>query len=51
LSVVAPGQAHSFTGLDCHGSILKDFFARGSIDGLNTDCLAQVELPAFETGK
>jgi len=47
LSVTAPGQSHSFTGLSCHGSILKDFFVQGSTKGLNTDCLAEVDLPAF----
>ena len=47
LSVTAPGQSHGFTGLHCHASILADLFASGSTKGLNTDCLAQVELPPF----
>ena len=47
LSVTAPGQSHGFTGLRCHASILADLFASGSTKDLNTDCLAQVELPPF----
>jgi pimeloyl-ACP methyl ester carboxylesterase len=47
LSLVAPGQAHGFTGIPCHASILADFFARGSVEGLASDCLEQVELPPF----
>jgi pimeloyl-ACP methyl ester carboxylesterase len=47
LSVTAPGQSHGFTGLRCHASILADLFAQGTTDGLNTECLAEVELPAF----
>jgi hypothetical protein len=47
LGLVAPGQAHDFTGISCHASILADFIARGSVEGLATDCLAQVALPPF----
>jgi pimeloyl-ACP methyl ester carboxylesterase len=47
LSLVAPGQAHGFTGIPCRASIVADLFARGSVDGLSTQCLEQVELPAF----
>ncbi len=47
LSLVAPGQAHGFTGIPCRASILADFIARGSVDGLSTQCLDQVELPPF----
>jgi pimeloyl-ACP methyl ester carboxylesterase len=47
LRVTAPGQSHNFTGLRCHASILADLFASGSTNGLDTACLAEVELPAF----
>jgi pimeloyl-ACP methyl ester carboxylesterase len=47
LSLAAPGQAHGFTGIPCRASILADFIARGSVEGLTTDCLKQVELPPF----
>ena len=47
LSLVAPGQAHGFTGIPCRASIVADFIARGSVEGLATDCLEQVALPPF----
>jgi pimeloyl-ACP methyl ester carboxylesterase len=50
LILVAPGQSHGFTGIPCHASIVADFIAQGSTAGLQTGCLGQVELPAFETG-
>jgi hypothetical protein len=50
LTVVGPGQAHGFTGIPCHASILADFFARGSAAGLQTGCLGGVKLPAIPAG-
>ena len=50
LILIAPGQAHGFTGIPCRASIVADFVAQGSTAGLQTDCLEQVELPAFELG-
>jgi hypothetical protein len=47
LSLVAPGQAHGFTGIPCRASILADYIERGSVEGLAADCLEQVELPPF----
>jgi pimeloyl-ACP methyl ester carboxylesterase len=47
LSLVAPGQAHGFTGIPCRASIVADFIARGSGGGVRAECLEQVELPAF----
>jgi hypothetical protein len=47
LTLVAPGQAHGYTGIPCRASIMADFIARGSVAGLQTECLKQVELPAF----
>jgi pimeloyl-ACP methyl ester carboxylesterase len=47
LSLVAPGQAHGFTGIPCRDLIVADFIERGSVDGLSTQCLEQVALPAF----
>ena len=51
LVLVAPGQSHGFTGIPCHASIVADFFAAGSTTGLQTSCLWQVEVPAFEIGE
>jgi pimeloyl-ACP methyl ester carboxylesterase len=50
LILVASGQAHGFTGIPCRASIVADFVAQGSTAGLQTACLEQVELPAFEIG-
>jgi len=36
LVLVAPGQAHGFTGIPCRASIVADFFASGSVAGLAT---------------
>ena len=47
LNLIAPGQAHSYTGISCRASIIADFMERGSVAGLNTDCLKVVQLPAF----
>jgi len=47
LSLVAPGQAHGYTGIPCRASIVADFIERGSVEGLVTDCLEQVALPPF----
>ncbi|HJS29610.1 MAG TPA: alpha/beta hydrolase, partial [Anaerolineales bacterium] len=47
LSLVAPGQAHGFTGIPCRASIIADLIATGSVEGLSTECLGQVALPAF----
>jgi pimeloyl-ACP methyl ester carboxylesterase len=47
LSLVAPGQAHGYTGIPCRASIVADFIGRGSVEGLSTECLQQVKLPDF----
>ena len=47
LSLVAPGQAHGFTGIPCRAAILADFIARGSVEGLSSKCLEEVDLPPF----
>jgi hypothetical protein len=47
LSLVAPGQAHGFTGIPCRASIVADFIARGSVSGVQAECLEQVELPSL----
>jgi pimeloyl-ACP methyl ester carboxylesterase len=51
LTLVAPGQAHGFTGIPCRASIVADFITQGSTAGLQTDCLERVELPAIDTGE
>lgn len=47
LVIVAPGQAHGFTGIPCRASIVADFIENGTVDGLDTSCLKEVELPDF----
>jgi hypothetical protein len=47
LGLIAPGQAHGFTGIPCRASIVDDFIARGSVEGLSTKCLEEVALPPF----
>lgn len=47
LSLIAPGQAHGFTGIPCRDLIVAEFIERGSVDGLSTECLERVALPAF----
>jgi pimeloyl-ACP methyl ester carboxylesterase len=47
LILMAPGQAHGYTGIPCRASIVADFLAQGSVAGLRTECLGQVDLPAF----
>ena len=32
----------------CMRSIVAQFLADGSIDGLDTDCIEEIELPPFE---
>ena len=51
LALVAPGQGHSYTGIACRVTILTDFFERGSVAGLNKDCLEKVQLPEFVISK
>lgn len=48
LSLVAPGQAHVFTGIPCRDLIVAEFIEHGSGDGLSTQCLEHVALPTFE---
>ncbi|HEX7974127.1 MAG TPA: alpha/beta hydrolase, partial [Anaerolineales bacterium] len=47
LNVVAPGQGHGYTGIDCRDRFLSAFIESGSVEGLNTSCLKDVQLPAF----
>jgi pimeloyl-ACP methyl ester carboxylesterase len=47
MELVAPGQAHGFTGIPCRGSIVAEFITKGSVEGLSTECLGEVELPSF----
>jgi pimeloyl-ACP methyl ester carboxylesterase len=47
LLLVAPGQAHGFTGIPCRAAIVADFLERGSTEGLEASCLQDVPLPDF----
>jgi pimeloyl-ACP methyl ester carboxylesterase len=48
LSLIAPGQGHGSTGAACRARIVADFIERGSVEGVDANCLASVPLPAFE---
>jgi pimeloyl-ACP methyl ester carboxylesterase len=45
--LVAPGQGHGYTGITCRSQIIGDFISRGTMVGVQTGCLDQVELPDF----
>lgn len=45
--LVAPGQGHGYTGINCRAQIISDFISRGTMVGVQTGCLEQVELPDF----
>ena len=47
LTVVAPGQEHSYPGIDCRAPFISAFIERGTTGGLDTSCLAEVPLPPF----
>ncbi len=50
LSLVMPNAAHTVGHLGCMSSIVVDFFKRGSVDGLVTDCVQGYQLAPFELG-
>jgi pimeloyl-ACP methyl ester carboxylesterase len=50
LSLVAPYQGHSFSDMNaisCWFSILNEFIQSGSVDGLHTACMQNIQPPAF----
>jgi pimeloyl-ACP methyl ester carboxylesterase len=50
--IVEPGQSHSIdinSWMQCDGTLVMAFVDSASVTGLNTGCLAQVSLPAFQT--
>jgi len=47
LTLVAPGQAHGYTGSACRSVIMADFIDRGSVQGVDAGCLNSVLLPGF----
>jgi pimeloyl-ACP methyl ester carboxylesterase len=50
LALVAPYQGHSFSDMNaisCWFSILNEFIQSGSLDGLNTSCMQNIQPPAF----
>ena len=50
LTVVAPGHAHTVGHLGCMPSIVDAFVEAGTVDGLDTSCVATgVPLPPFRT--
>lgn len=51
LTVVAPGQGHSYTGLECREQFISAFIETGTTKDLDTSCLQQVPLPAFNVSE
>ena len=49
LQLIEPGQAHGGSQWQCSESIIDAFIAQASITGLDTRCLAGVQLPPFPT--
>jgi pimeloyl-ACP methyl ester carboxylesterase len=47
LTVIAPGQGHGYTGMECREPFISTFIATGTTKGLDTSCLQQVPLPSF----
>jgi pimeloyl-ACP methyl ester carboxylesterase len=49
LTVVVPGQGHTVAHMGCMPSIVSAFIAAGTVDGLDTTCVANggVPIPAF----
>jgi hypothetical protein len=46
---VVPGQGHTVAHMGCMPSIVSAFIAAGTVDGLDTTCVANggVPIPAF----
>jgi pimeloyl-ACP methyl ester carboxylesterase len=51
LTAIAPGQGHGYTGLDCRDQIVSAFIDTGTTQDLDTRCLQQVPLPAFNVSQ
>lgn len=52
LSLVAPYQGHSISNMSvimCWFSILDRFIENGSVNGLETSCMQEIQAPAFDT--
>ena len=47
LTVIAPGQGHGYTGIDCREPFISMFIETGTTKNLDTSCLQQVPLPTF----
>lgn len=47
LTVIAPGQGHGYTGIDCREPFVSMFIETGTTKNLDTSCLQQVPLPTF----
>jgi pimeloyl-ACP methyl ester carboxylesterase len=48
LLVVAPGQGHTVGHLGCLPDVVADFLAAGTVEGLDTSCVAELRPPPFE---
>jgi len=51
LTVVAPGQGHGYTGLECREQFISAFIETGTTKVLDTSCLQQVPLPTFNVSE
>jgi pimeloyl-ACP methyl ester carboxylesterase len=51
LTVIAPAQGHGYSGLECRDQFVSAFIASGTTKDLDTSCLQQVPLPAFNVSE
>jgi pimeloyl-ACP methyl ester carboxylesterase len=51
LTVIAPGQGHGYTGLDCRERFVSTFIESGTTKDLDTSCLQKVPLPGFNVSE
>lgn len=47
LHIIFPGMGHGNLASRCVANILRDFLQAGSLDGLNTSCVAAIHPPPF----
>ncbi len=48
LSLVVPGQGHAVAHRGCLPGIVSEFFINGTATGLDTSCIARMQLPPFK---
>lgn len=45
--IIGPGMGHGLTGRGCMDTLVADFIAAGSVDGLDTTCVRKITPPPF----